>query len=50
MINIDRADIDKSLLLKIIYDESNKPTVFMPNYGDFGPVIHWDERRKPLGL
>ena len=39
-LNINKLDIEKSLILKTMYGGSDKTTVFLPNYGDFGPVIH----------
>lgn len=38
--NITQSDIDNSHILKTMFDGSDKPTVFMPNFGDFGPVVH----------
>jgi hypothetical protein len=38
--NIAQSEINNSPILKTMFDGSDKPTVFMPNFGDFGPVIH----------
>jgi len=39
-LNISQSDIEASPILKTMYGGSDKTTVFLPNYGDFGPVIH----------
>lgn len=39
-LNIKKSHIEKSPILKTMYEGSDKPTIFMPNYGDFGPVAH----------
>jgi len=36
---IPDAEIQNSKLLKIFYNSSEKPVVFLPYYGEFGPVI-----------
>lgn len=36
---IPEEDLKRSLILSTICDESDKPVVFMPNYGEFGPII-----------
>lgn len=38
--SISPDDIAASLILKTIHNGSDKNTVFLPNFGDFGPVIH----------
>lgn len=37
---ISQKDINKSSVLQTIFDESKKPTIFLPNYGEFGSTVH----------
>jgi len=37
--NIPESDIDNSNLLKALFHKSDLPTVFLPNYGEFGSTI-----------
>lgn len=37
---ISQEDIEKSSVLKMIFKSSPVPTVFLPNYGEFGSTVH----------
>jgi len=37
---ISKKDIEKSSVLDTMFKESNKTTVFLPNYGEFGSLVH----------
>ena len=37
--DIPQSDIDQSLFLTFLYKGSDRPVVFMPNYGEFGNTI-----------